>query len=122
MSYRISVWLLLILVSTNAGHVMLDTTGTYGYMDVEPNIGDTSGIEDARSDVSNADVGSGSVTESFVAVASSITQVINGLLDTIFLWRPVLKSLGVPSEIVDYGTATYSFIIAVDLLKLWRSG
>lgn len=119
-NYPISVWLLLLLVSTNAGHVMLTETGTYDYMGVEPNIGDTSEIDQAQEKLSTGRAGSGSVTQSFVAIASSIVGVFNAVLNTIFLWRPLLKSLGFPGPIVDWGTGTYAFILGTDLFLLWR--
>lgn len=121
MAYKISVYIVLFFLAFNAGHVMLDTTGTYDYMGVETNPGDASSLEQATSDMKSYQPGKGTGSTLF-GLYNAIAGVIEGLFDTIFPGFAMLKHAGVPHEIVNYLSAVLAIIPGYDLAKFLRSG
>lgn len=121
MAYKVSVWIVLFLLFFNGGHIALDVSGTYDYMGVSPNPGDTSDLNDGKGSVQNFDTGKG-LGDTLFGLYNLLASPLETLLNTIFPGAKMLKNIGVPFWIVNFGMAGLAVIPGIDLINFLRSG
>lgn len=121
MSYKISVWIALFLVSFNGGHVMLDVSGTYDYLGVQPDLGNTDQIDRAKQSVEEVNTGGGG-GDTLFGLYNTIAGPIETIFDTIMPGAKMLKNVGVPDYLVNFTFGTLALIPGIDFILFMRRG
>lgn len=118
MAYRLSIWIVLFLISFNAGAVFLDATDVDDYLGINTELGDTSEIETAQN---TTDVQTGTGTGSTLfGTYNRLTTALNTFFNTIMPGAEMMKNAGVPPDIVNFVFSVLVVIPVIDLIRFLR--
>lgn len=121
MPYKLSFWIVMALVSLNAGHVALNASGTYDYIGVSPNLCDTGPLEDSQEQAKAFGTGQGA-GETLFNLYNVLANVLDSIFDSILPAAKMIKCAGVPNYLVNFAFATLAMIPGFDLIVFLRSG
>lgn len=121
MAYKISVWIVIFFLFFNGAHVALDTSGTYGYLGVSTNPGDASDLKDGKNDVQNFQTGKG-LGDTLFGLYNLLASPLESIVNAIFPAAKMLKNVGVPFWLVNFGLAGMAIVPGIDLINFLRSG
>lgn len=121
MPYKLSVWILIFLVSFNGGAELLVQTGTADYMGISADVGDTSELESAQNTQSfQSGTGTGST---LFGTYQRVTQLFNDLFNAIMPGAEMLKA-AIPSPtwhtIVNFVFSVLALFPVIDAAKYLR--
>lgn len=118
MAYRLSIWIVLFLISFNAGAVMLDSAGVDDYLGISTELGDTSAIEQAQ-DTTDVQTGTGTGSTLF-GTYNRLTTALNTFFNAIMPGAEMMKNAGVPAELVNFTFSVLVVIPVIDLIRFLR--
>lgn len=121
MAYRLSVWIVVFLLSFNGGAVMLTETGAAEYMGIGVDVGDTSELDDATDD-SEFDTGTGT-GQTLFGTYNQLSGFLNGIFNAIMPGAEMLKN-AFPDPtfalMVNFIFSVLAIIPTIDLAKFIR--
>lgn len=123
---RISIWVLLFLLSLNAWAGLLQTTGIAQSHGISVQLGNTDKLDQAEEEAKTVGSDSGSsIGGTLLGLITTATNTVTVLFDAVFIGPTMLKNV-IPGEtaklIVDFITAGLVIIVGIDIINLWRPG
>jgi hypothetical protein len=117
---RVSVMLLLFFVGFNAGaQILLIDTGISEELRLNPELGDTSELDQVSDDAREVNPGSG-IGSTLFSLWNSLANGLSGLLSAILPGARLLKNAGFPSFWVDFAFTSVPIIIGLDTISFLR--
>lgn len=118
MPYRISIWIVIFLLSFNSGAALLDATGAADYLGITTEIGDSEAIEEAK-DTQSVQTGTGTGSTLF-GTYNRMASGLNTFFNAIMPGAEMMKNAGVDSDLVNFGFGILSIIPVIDLIRFIR--
>lgn len=118
MAVRLSVLVLIFLVSTNAFAVLVDATQMDQQLGTDPGTCDPQSLVEAEKSAEQVDPGAAGDTlfSTYINVADTFASLLGGLSPAAAMWNCV----GVPSELTTFMFAGLPILGAVDLIAFIR--
>lgn len=121
MAYKISMWIVIFLVSFNAGAGLLIASGAADYVGVSPQVCAPDSVENADDRAQNVDTGTGGGSTLF-GFYNALADPLEGLFDAIFPGAAMLKCTGIPTYVVNFSFAGLALVPGFDLILFLRRG
>lgn len=123
MPYKISIWIFIFLVSFNAGAVVLDQTGASDYLGVNPELGDTSELDEAAG-TNEFQTGTGRGSTLF-GTYNRVAGTLNGFLNAIMPGAEMMKNAWPDPTfhlLVNFAFSVLAVVPVIDLALFVRRG
>jgi len=121
MAYKISMWIVIFLVSFNAGAGLLIGSGAADYIGVSPEVCTPDSVSNAAETSQNVDTGTGGGSTLF-GFYNALADPLESIFDAIFPGAAMMKCAGIPKYIVNYGFAGLALVPGFDLILFLRRG
>lgn len=121
MAYKISMWIVIFLVSFNAGAGLLIASGSADYIGVSPDVCTPESVAQAGETTQNVDTGTGGGSTLF-GFYNALADPLETAFDAIFPGAAMLKCAGIPQYIVNFAFAGLALVPGFDLILFLRRG
>lgn len=118
---KASVYIVIFLISFNAGGVMLQSTGVADELGLNADPGSTDELEQAEQQGENFDVGGGA-GQTLFGLYASLAGVLETIFNAVMPGAAMLKRAGVPDFYVNFAFAFAAMIPVFDVASYLRSG